>query len=554
MTRIKPIRVLFLTGEDGRFGGPLQDYLRNIRQIDLETRPRSRLADDLDKFQVLILDNPAGLSPAEQEHLTAYVRRGGGCLSFVGPSTAPLPPLLGAQIGHASPSMELRLSFCKPDHSITKRLSNEVCLYDSFQPLEPADANTEPILATGWQFRQVALALLREEGKGRVCCTTLKAFSEPFFQQILYRIVRHLAHLREPSPLGVAILGYGPFGSVGCLHGLAVQEVPGLNLRAFCDYDPERLLKCREDFPGCRTYPTVEELGGDPEVDLAIIGTPPNSHAKLAIQLLREGKHVVCEKPMCLSRAEAEAMIQVAEENSRVLTCYQNRRWDADYLAVRQALVDGLIGEPFYLETFVGDYQHPCHFWHSHRPISGDALYDWGAHYVDWILNLFPGPTASITGTLHKRVWHDVTNADQVRAQIHFADGREAEFLHSDVAALRKPKWYLLGTEGAIVSQWTEVQVREVDPVTFIREEQIPVTETVPLLRLRRRHHSGSMVEQQLAIPRPLRFPFHLNLADHLLTGEPLAVSPQSAARVIAVLEAATRSAERGGVPEVLCV
>ncbi|NWF53444.1 MAG: hypothetical protein HXY45_01465 [Syntrophaceae bacterium] len=96
--------------------------------------------------------------------------------------------------------------------------------------------------------------------------------------------------------------------------------------------------------------------------------------------------------------------------------------------------------------------------------------------------------------------------------------------------------------------------MREVDPVTFIREKQIPVTETVPLLRLRRRHHSGSMVEQQLAIPRPLRFPFHVNLADHLLTGEPLAVSPQSAARVIAVLEAATRSAERGGVPEVLCV
>ena len=59
---------------------------------------------------------------------------------------------------------------------------------------------------------------------------------------------------------------------------------------------------------------------------------------------------------------------------------------------------------------------------------------------------------------------------------------------HSDVAALRKPKWYLLGTEGAIVSQWTEVKVRDLDPVTFIREEPIPVTETVPLLRLRRRH------------------------------------------------------------------
>jgi hypothetical protein len=74
------------------------------------------------------------------------------------------------------------------------------------------------------------------------------------------------------------------------------------------------------------------------------------------------------------------------------------------------------------------------------------------------------------------------------------------------------------------------------------------------LLWLRRRQQSAGMVEQQLAIPRPRRFPFHLNLADHLLTGEPLAVNPQSVARVIAVLEAATKSAERGGVPEVLRV
>ena len=554
MAALNPVRVLFLTGEDDRFSGPLQDYLRNSQQIVLETRLGSRLAADLDKFQVLILENIACLSPAEQEHLTGYVRRGGGCLSFVGPSTAPLPPLLGARIGPPSPPMELRLGFPRADHSIPRRLPNEIYVFDCFQPLNPTDARSDPIVTTTWHYQQVALALLREEGKGRVYCTTLKAFGDPISQQIIYRVVRHLADLQEPPPLGVAVLGYGPLGSVGWLHSVAVQEVPGLDLRAFCDYSPQRLLQCRDEFPGCRTYATAEELSRDPEVAAVIIATPPDSHAKLAIQLLREGKHVVCEKPMCLTWAEAETMIQAAEDHDRVLTCYQNRRWDPDYLAIRQALMDGLIGEPFYLETFVGDYRHPCQYWHSHRPISGDALYDWGAHYVDWLLNLFSGLTASVIGTLHKRVWHDVTNADQVRAQIRFADGKEAEFLYSDVAALRKPKWYLLGTEGAIVSQWSEVQVRELDPVTCVREEKIPVTETPPLLMLRRRHRSGSMGEQQLPLPKPRRFPFHFNLADHLLTGEPLAVSPQSAARVIAVLEAATRSAEMGGIPEVLRV
>ena len=71
---------------------------------------------------------------------------------------------------------------------------------------------------------------------------------------------------------------------------------------------PQRLLQCRDDFPGCRTYSTAEELGRDAEIAAVIVATPPDSHARLAIQLLQAGKHVVCEKPLCLTRAEAETM------------------------------------------------------------------------------------------------------------------------------------------------------------------------------------------------------------------------------------------------------
>jgi predicted dehydrogenase len=547
----EPLHVVFLAGKDGRCGEPLCDYLRMTRGVHVEVRHTAHLPADLDDYRVLMLVDPASLPTAEQERVTAYVRRGGGCLGLVCSSTEPLPPLFGAQAGPPGPHTELFLSFTDPNHPISKRLPSTLYLRDRFQPLEP-NVDSQPILNTAWRFQEVPLALLRDEGEGRVCCTTLQAYNEPFVQQFIYRAVRHLAGLEEPAPLGVAVLGYSK--AVGYLHGLAVQEVPGLELRAACDTSRERLEQAQKDFPGVRVCETVRELGGCPDVDLVIIATPPSSHADLAIQFLQGKKHVVCEKPMCLTQEEAEAMIQTADEYDRVLSCYQNRRWDVDYLAVRQALQEGLIGEPFYLETFVGDYSHPCKYWHSHCPISGGTLYDWGAHYVDWILNLFPGPTASVTGTLHKRVWHDVTNADQVRVQIRFADGREAEFLHSDVAALRKPKWYLLGTEGAIVGQWNEITLREPDPVAYMREMQVPVTETVPLLILRRRHSSSSMMTQQLPLPKPRRHSYYLNLADHLLTGEPLAVSAHSAARVVAVLETATRSARRGGIAEVLHV
>jgi predicted dehydrogenase len=550
----KQARVLFLADDERECWKPLCDFLGNTRQVLLEFQPTLRLPAELDDYQVLLHTNCANLTQAEEESLAAYVRRGGGCLGFVEHSSADPPPIFGVRAGLLTPFMDLRLRFFDPGHLMARRLAAEFLLNGRFRPLEAAEGGTEPVLVTTWQNGPATAALMRREGQGLISCSSFQACSHPFFQQFIYRLVRHLAGLGEAAPLEVAILGYGPLGSVGSQHGLAIREIPGLNLRAVCDYSPERLLKCREDFPHCRTYSTARDLGRDPEVDLAIIATPPNTHASLAIELLREGKHVVCEKPMCLTREEGENMIRTAEQNSRVLTCFQNRRWDPDYLALRQSLQDGMIGEPFYLETFVGDYRHPCHYWHSHRPISGGALFDWGAHYVDWILNLFPGPTAWVTGGMHKRVWHDVTNADQIRAQIRFADGREAEFLYSDVSALAKPKWYILGTEGAILGQWTELSVRELDTATFYREAKIPPTEAPPLLTVRRRHPSGSMVVHQLPQPSPRPFSFYLNLADHLLTGEPLAVTARSAARVVAVLEAATRSAYKGGLQEGLDV
>jgi predicted dehydrogenase len=550
MPEQKPIHVLFLAGEDENFLKPLQEYLKKCKSFQVEFLSSSHLPEELNAYAAVLLANPAHLSSEEHERLSVFVAQGGGCLAFIGPHAGPLPSLYPLEAGPAGPSMELRLHFCDPAHPIATRLPPEFFLTDRCQPLHAISEKPQPMVKTRWQSQDVALMLSWNEGRGRICCTTLRALEDPFFRQLVYRLIRHVAGLSEPRSLGVAVLGYGPSGSVGYLHGLALQEVPGFRLLAFCDFSPNRLLQCREDFPDCRPYPTAKELGQDAEVDLVFIATPPNSHAELAIELLRKGKHVVCEKPLCLTRKEAEAMVQAAEENDRVLSCYQNRRWDGDFLAIRRALEEGTVGDPFYLETFCGDYRHPCHYWHSHLPVSGDVLFDWGAHYVDWILNIFPAPTARVMGALHKKVWHDVTNADQMRVQILFADGAEAEFLYSDVAALRKPKWYLLGTKGAILGEWQTIPVRQIDPVTYYREEQIPETETPPLLMLRRKTLKGSMVIYQLPMHSSPRFSYHRNLADHLLTGEPLAVTAQSAARVVAVLEAATRSAHRGGIPE----
>jgi hypothetical protein len=124
--------------------------------------------------------------------------------------------------------------------------------------------------------------------------------------------------------------------------------------------------------------------------------------------------------------------------------------------------------------------------------------------------------------------------------------------MHSDIAAVRKPKWYLLGTEGAIIGHWQDTTTYQIDPVLYFHPHDIPPTEMPPALTLNRRNRSGQMDVLNLATPRREDYLFHRNLADHLLTGEPIEASLSQSVTVVAILEAASRSAEKGGALEVL--
>src|SRR5581483_1870260 len=214
----------------------------------------------------------------------------------------------------------------------------------------------------------------------------------------------------------------------------------------------------------------------------------------------------------------------------RVLTVYQSRRWDPDYIALRKTVESGRIGDLFYMESFIGGFSHPCDYWHSHEPISGGMIYDWGSHYFDWVLQLFGGAVTAVSAVAHKRVWHDVTNADQVRVDLTFDGGQQATFMQSDIAAALKPKWYVLGTEGAVVGSWRP----DADPPA---EQPAIVTVSRP----------ASGVETLTLAPRD-DGGFYRNLADHVAWGEPLAVLPEESRRTVAVMEAATDSIARGGV------
>ncbi len=296
-----------------------------------------------------------------------------------------------------------------------------------------------------------------------------------------------------------------------------------------------------------RSYASASELVTDDDVEVAFVAAPPALHASLTLDLLRAGKHVVCEKPLCLTVAEADQIIRTAAASDRVLTVYQNRRWDPDFVAVRRAVETGLLGDVFNVETFVGGFEHPCRTWHSDTAVSGGAGYDWGSHHVDWVLLLLGGAPRVVQAHGHKRVWHDVTNVDQLRVRMTWGDGREAEFFQSDIAAVRRPKFYVQGTAGTLVGRYRMVTFEHIEPGRGYVAREAHHAEAPAELLLARYESGYGISETRLPPAAGHPFAFHRNLADHLHLGEPLAVTPASVRRVIAVLEAAQRSSHDGG-------
>lgn len=536
-------------------GGRKTDMHVSENTLVVSSREQLEQLYALNTQRVVVINGDVGLIGKEQEEaLYTFVERGGGlvCLGDAVEAYREyelLGTVLGSVHGMCVPKSEI-IARVADEHYITRRVDPSVAFVEALYLLDIIPSDARAVWQTTWHYAPYTLAYTRDFGRGRVFCTVLGTVDEtrshPLFRQMVERAIRYVMGAEiEQRPMNVAMIGYG---AIGFEHGTAMNNVPGLQYALVCDRNEQRLTQARQSFPGVRTCTTMEEVAEDPTIDVVIVSTPPNTHASISMHMLRAGKHVVSEKPFCITTVEADALIDLAQQQRRALTVYQCRRWDADYMAIQQLLKRNVIGDIFHIETFIGGYAHPCDYWHSHEPISGGVFYDWGSHYLDWILNLIPDRVVSVRGVEHKRVWHDVTNADQSSVYMRFAGGQEAEFMHSDIAAAMKPKWYILGERGAVVGHWRQETIKTRRWSGDLIEEHLAASEALPDLRVLTREAGDLIHEQQLMLPHVSPYAFHRNLADHLHYGEALAVPPEESRRNIAVMEAAKYSAEHAGV------
>lgn len=482
----------------------------------------------------------------DRQRLLDHLHRGGTVLMAPEPGDERGAELAGAEVVGDLARTEWFVTL--GDRPEAVRLDGEVPVTSALRLLRPTAATVAA--TTSVEFHHHPTLTVRRVGDGTVVASGVAdlgvlcghATLGPFVR----RLLRHSP--ARTDVLGVAVVGYGPYGGMGYAHGLACTETDGLRLAAAVDTAPERLSAAQRDFPDITTHLSVAEVAANPEVDVAIVATPPVHHAELAVELLRAGKHVVVEKPMCLTVADADRMVATAAEHERIVTVHQSRRWDTDFLALQRTIAAGEIGEVFNIETFVGGFEHPCRAWHSEASISGGAVYDWGSHHVDWILQLFGAPPERLLCTAHTRVWLDSTNVDQVTLWMRWADGREATFRQSDIAAVRRPKFYVQGTEGTIEGHYRPMRTETVEAGRgFVGGWSHHAEAPVELSVSRYEGAQVGLVEQVVAPAPAPGWGFHRNLADHLLLGEPLAVPAHQSRAVVAVLEAAHRSGTATG-------
>ncbi|NIK51304.1 oxidoreductase [Xanthomonas arboricola] len=193
-----------------------------------------------------------------------------------------------------------------------------------------------------------------------------------------------------PKPFNLAVVGYGYVGRT--FHAPLIAGTPGLALHSVVSSKPQQV---QADFPDVAVLADLETALADPALDAVVLATPNQTHAPFALQALAAGKHVLVDKPFALDAAQAREVVAAAAAAGRIVSVFQNRRWDADFLTVRRLIDEGQLGEVVEFHSHFDRFRPQVRDRWRESDIPGAGLwYDLGPHLLDQALQLFGTPQA----------------------------------------------------------------------------------------------------------------------------------------------------------------
>ncbi|MBR7880627.1 MULTISPECIES: oxidoreductase [Bacillus amyloliquefaciens group] len=335
----------------------------------------------------------------------------------------------------------------------------------------------------------------------------------------------------------VGILGYGLSGKV--FHAPLLDVLDDYQIKKVMT---SRTDEVKRDLPGAEAVRAIEDITGDPDIDLVIVTTPSGMHYESAMKCLLAGKHTVVEKPVTATSAEAEELRRTAENKGVLLSVYHNRRWDNDFLTIQKLIRDGALQD---IHTYQVSYDlyNPVvqEKWREMNGPATGTLYDLGSHIIDQTLLLF-GMPESVTAHVMKQRDNSET-VDNFLAALHY--GKLQVILQSgSMNAASGPRYQIHGRNASFIKYGMDGQEDALsagkkpiddswgadDPDNFgeltIAADEKRHTETIP-------SENGSYLT------------YYKLLADSILNGKPLPVTAKEGIDVIRVIEAAMKSSEQ---------
>ncbi len=184
---------------------------------------------------------------------------------------------------------------------------------------------------------------------------------------------------------------------------------------------------------------------------------------------MKAGKNVVCEKPACLNCEELEEVIKVSEETGKLYTVHQNRRFDVDYLIMKEIIDQQTLGKLFFLDSRLYSNRGSSGRWRSTYEAGGGTLYDWGIHMIDQVLTLIDSEPEYVSAQLQSVRFPKVD--DVCRVNISFKNGVRAQVIADLWCYIPEPRWHLSGDDGtATIHEWftdngkiIKANIKEVD-------------------------------------------------------------------------------------------
>lgn len=331
------------------------------------------------------------------------------------------------------------------------------------------------------------------------------------------------------------IIRYGVVGLGRAGWSIHVDQLRGRSdakIVAVADPVKERRDEAVNEF-GCKAYPSLGKLLKQDDIDVVVLATPSATHASDTIKSLRAGKHVIVEKPMATSLAQADRMIRVASETGRKLFVHQNYRFYPEFLHLKEVIELGVIGRVFHIRNYISHFARR-NDWQTLSRNGGGVLNNTCVHFLDQILQLLPGNVTDVFGDL-QQIASAGDVEDHVKAVVRTDAGATADLEISSAqnisAAL--PKWIVCGTTGTLTCDGKQSIVRYFDPT------KITPLEVIEGPAQGRKYGNDDQLpwqEKTIEIASRPHGAFYDNVAGVLLRNEPMRITPESVREVMRVL------------------